>query len=91
MCVHVCLSSRYSIAYSIFFSALVSFFFQVSLWTHQTHPQPVLPRVLQQEISWFNVNETGDLNTRLSEWVTEVDLNQTCKHGGEATCSRQSS
>lgn len=93
----MCLSSRYSIAYSIFgFSALVSAFFQVSLWTLAAGRQIkrirslFFHRVLQQEISWFDVNETGDLNTRLSEWVTEVHLTQICRHGG-ATYSHQSS
>lgn len=87
----MCLSSRYSIAYSILGSSvLVSAFFQVSLWTLAAGRQIKRIRslffhhVLQQEISWFDVNETGDLNTRLSEWVTEVHLNRTCKHGGAA-------
>lgn len=93
----MCLSSSYSIAYSILgFCALVSAFFQVSLWTLAAGRQIkrirslFFHRVLQQEISWFDVNETGDLNTRLSEWVTKVHLIQTCKHGGH-TYSHQSS
>lgn len=70
----MCLSSRYLIAYSILgFAALVSAFFRVSLWTLAAGRQIkrirslFFHRVLHQEISWFDVNQTGDLNTRLSE------------------------
>lgn len=27
--------------------------------------------IMQQEISWFDVTETAELDTRLAEWVTE--------------------
>ncbi|TWW79227.1 Multidrug resistance protein 1 [Takifugu flavidus] len=53
-------------------------FFQVSLWTLAAGRQIkrirslFFRRVLQQEISWFDVNETGDLNTRLSDDVYKI-------------------
>lgn len=93
MSINICLSSRYSIAYSILgFSTVVAAFFQVFLWTLASGRQIKRIRslffhhVMQQEISWFDINETGDLSTRLSEWVTQnqhgcVHLNHTCKHG----------
>lgn len=75
--INICPWSRYSIAYSILgFSAMVAAFFQVSLWTLASGRQVKRIRslffhhVMQQEISWFDINETGELNTRLSECVT---------------------
>ncbi|CAG11904.1 unnamed protein product [Tetraodon nigroviridis] len=70
---------RYAIAYSILgFSALVAAFLQVSLWMLASGRQVkrirslFFHRVTQQEISWFDVNETGDLNTRLSDDVYKI-------------------
>lgn len=67
---------RCDIYYSII--ALVSLLAastQVCLWSLAAERQVkririlYFHRVMRQEISWFDVMETGELNTRLAEWV----------------------
>ena len=56
---------------------LVAGYMQVAFWTLTAGRQVkrirslFFHRIMQQEISWFDVTETGELNTRLTEWVTE--------------------
>lgn len=56
---------------------LVAAYMQVAFWTLAAGRQVKRIRklffhcIMQQEIGWFDVNETGELNTRLTEWVTE--------------------
>lgn len=58
-------------------AVLVAAYMQVSFWTLAAGRQVKRIRklffhcIMQQEIGWFDVNETGELNTRLTEWVTE--------------------
>lgn len=73
-------SSRYAIYYSIMGAVvLVAAYLQVSLWTLAAGRQVkrirklFFHRIMQQEIGWFDVNETGELNTRLTEWVTHTE------------------
>lgn len=69
-------SCSYAIYYSIMGSVvLVAAYLQVSLWTLAAGRQVkrirklFFHRIMQQDIGWFDVNETGELNTRLTEWV----------------------
>jgi len=54
---------------------LVAAYLQVSFWTLAAGRQVkrirtlFFHRIMQQDIGWFDVNETGQLNTRLTEWV----------------------
>lgn len=56
---------------------LVAAYLQVALWALAAGRQVKRIRVLffhqimRQDIGWFDVNETGELNTRLTEWVTD--------------------
>lgn len=72
-------SSSYAIYYSIMGGVvLVAAYLQVSLWTIAAGRQVkrirklFFHRIMQQDIGWFDVNETGELNTRLTEWVTHT-------------------
>lgn len=72
-------SSSYAIYYSIIgVIVLVAAYMQVAFWTLAAGRQVKRIRMLffhsimQQEIGWFDVTETGELNTRLTEWVTET-------------------
>lgn len=71
-------SSRYAIYYTLVgFTILLAGYLQVCLWTLAAGRQIKRIRtlffhcIMRQEISWFDVTETGELNTRLSECVTE--------------------
>lgn len=56
---------------------LVAAYLQVALWALAAGRQVKRIRILffhqimRQDIGWFDVNETGELNTRLTEWVTD--------------------
>lgn len=56
---------------------LVAAYLQVALWALAAGRQVKRIRILffhqimRQDIGWFDVNETGALNTRLTEWVTD--------------------
>lgn len=74
-------SCRYAIYYAIYyaivgFTALLAASMQVCLWTVAAGRQARSLRILffhcvmRQEISWFDVTETAELNTRLAKWVT---------------------
>uniref|UniRef100_A0A7N6B0Q5 ATP-binding cassette, sub-family B (MDR/TAP), member 4 n=1 Tax=Anabas testudineus TaxID=64144 RepID=A0A7N6B0Q5_ANATE len=72
-------SSRYAIYYSIMGAVvLVAAYLQVSLWTLAAGRQVkrirklFFHRIMQQEIGWFDVNETGELNTRLTDDVYKI-------------------
>lgn len=69
---------RYPLYYTLLgFIALVAANMQVCLWTLAAGRQVKRIRtlffhcIMQQEISWFDVTETAELNTRLAKWVTE--------------------
>lgn len=69
-------SSRYAIYYSILgFVVMLAAYMQVSFWTLAAGRQVKRIRrlffhcIMKQEISWFDVTETGELNTRLTECV----------------------
>uniref|UniRef100_A0A3Q3W6X8 Uncharacterized protein n=1 Tax=Mola mola TaxID=94237 RepID=A0A3Q3W6X8_MOLML len=73
------LLSRYAIYYSILgFVVLVAAYMQVAFWTLAAGRQVrrirslFFHRIMQQEISWFDVNETGELNTRLTDDVYKI-------------------
>lgn len=73
------ISFRFAIYYSILgFVVLLAAYMQVSFWTITAGRQVKRIRslffhcIMQQEISWFDVNDTGELNTRLTEWVAEA-------------------
>uniref|UniRef100_A0A3Q3VSZ1 Uncharacterized protein n=1 Tax=Mola mola TaxID=94237 RepID=A0A3Q3VSZ1_MOLML len=72
-------SARYGISYSILgLIALVAANMQVSLWTLAAGRQVKRIRslffhcIMQQEVSWFDVTETGELNTRLTDDVYKI-------------------
>lgn len=74
----VALFCRFAIYYSILgFVVLLAAYMQVSFWTITAGRQVKRIRslffhcIMQQEISWFDVNDTGELNTRLTECVSE--------------------
>ena len=71
-------SASFAISYSIMGAiVLMAAYVQVSFWTLAAGRQVkrirklFFHRIMQQDIGWFDVNETGELNTRLTEWVTE--------------------
>uniref|UniRef100_A0A7N6C050 ATP-binding cassette, sub-family B (MDR/TAP), member 4 n=1 Tax=Anabas testudineus TaxID=64144 RepID=A0A7N6C050_ANATE len=71
--------NRYAIYYSIMGAVvLVAAYLQVSLWTLAAGRQVkrirklFFHRIMQQEIGWFDVNETGELNTRLTDDVYKI-------------------
>lgn len=66
---------RYAVYYSIMgFVVLVAAYMQVAFWTLAAGRQVKRLRkkffhsIMKQEIGWFDVNETGQLNTRLTEY-----------------------
>lgn len=70
--------SRYAIYYSILgFVVMLAAYMEVSFWTLAAGRQVKRIRklffhcIMKQEISWFDITETGELNTRLTECVTE--------------------
>ncbi|XP_069392955.1 ATP-dependent translocase ABCB1 isoform X2 [Paralichthys olivaceus] len=69
----------YAIYYSIMgATVLVAAYLQVSLWTMAAGRQVkrirklFFHRIMQQDIGWFDVNETGELNTRLIDDVYKI-------------------
>ncbi|XP_041798486.1 ATP-binding cassette, sub-family B (MDR/TAP), member 4 [Chelmon rostratus] len=69
----------FAIYYSIMGAAvLVAAYMQVSFWTLAAGRQVKRIRklffhcIMQQEIGWFDVNETGELNTRLTDDVYKI-------------------
>ncbi|KAG7475856.1 multidrug resistance protein 1-like [Solea senegalensis] len=71
--------TEFAIYYSIMGAgALVASYFQVSLWTVAAGRQVKRIRklffhhIMQQDIGWFDVNETGELNTRLMDDVYKI-------------------
>uniref|UniRef100_A0A8C6UZF5 ATP binding cassette subfamily B member 1 n=1 Tax=Neogobius melanostomus TaxID=47308 RepID=A0A8C6UZF5_9GOBI len=71
--------TRYAIYYSIMGAAmLVSGYLTISFWTIAAGRQVKRIRklffhaIMQQEIGWFDVNETGELNTRLTDDVYKI-------------------
>uniref|UniRef100_A0A4W6CFF3 ATP-binding cassette, sub-family B (MDR/TAP), member 4 n=1 Tax=Lates calcarifer TaxID=8187 RepID=A0A4W6CFF3_LATCA len=69
----------YAIYYSIMgFMVLVAAYLQVSFWTLAAGRQVrrirklFFHRIMQQDIGWFDVNETGELNTRLTDDVYKI-------------------
>ncbi|XP_068179994.1 ATP-dependent translocase ABCB1 isoform X2 [Antennarius striatus] len=70
---------QYSIYYSIMGAVvLVAAYIQVSFWTLTGGRQAKRIRtlffhcIMRQEIGWFDVNETGELNTRLTDDVYKI-------------------
>eukprot|EP00066_Takifugu_rubripes_P014676 XP_011603942.1 PREDICTED: multidrug resistance protein 1-like [Takifugu rubripes] len=70
---------RFSIYYSILgFAVLVVAYLQMSLWTLTAARQAKRIRelffhgIMQQDISWYDVTETGELNTRLTDDVYKI-------------------
>uniref|UniRef100_A0A8D3E5A2 ATP-binding cassette, sub-family B (MDR/TAP), member 4 n=1 Tax=Scophthalmus maximus TaxID=52904 RepID=A0A8D3E5A2_SCOMX len=71
--------NKYAIYYSIMGAVvLVAAYLQVSLWTIAAGRQVkrirklFFHRIMQQDIGWFDVNETGELNTRLIDDVYKI-------------------
>uniref|UniRef100_A0A671WTA5 ATP-binding cassette, sub-family B (MDR/TAP), member 4 n=1 Tax=Sparus aurata TaxID=8175 RepID=A0A671WTA5_SPAAU len=74
-----CFSSSFAIYYSIMGAVvLVAAYMQVSFWTLAAGRQVKRIRklffhcIMKQEIGWFDVNETGELNTRLTDDVYKI-------------------
>ncbi|CAJ1062228.1 ATP-binding cassette%2C sub-family B (MDR/TAP), member 4 [Xyrichtys novacula] len=72
-------SCRYAIYYSIMGAVvLVAAYIQVSFWTLAAGRQVKRIRqlffhsIMRQEISWFDVTETGELNTRLTDDIYKI-------------------
>uniref|UniRef100_A0A7N8XWK2 ATP-binding cassette, sub-family B (MDR/TAP), member 4 n=1 Tax=Mastacembelus armatus TaxID=205130 RepID=A0A7N8XWK2_9TELE len=71
--------SNYAIYYSIMGAIVfVAAYLQVSLWTVAAGRQVkhirklFFHRIMQQDIGWFDVTETGELNTRLTDDVYKI-------------------
>ncbi|XP_008429877.1 ATP-dependent translocase ABCB1 [Poecilia reticulata] len=71
--------TTFAIYYSILGAVvLVAAYLQVSLWTLAAGRQVkrirklFFHRIMQQDIGWFDVNETGELNTRLTDDVYKI-------------------
>jgi len=71
---------RHAIYYSIMgFVVLVAAYMQVAFWTLAAGRQVKKLRktffhsIMKQEIGWFDVNETGQLNTRLTEYDMQLE------------------
>eukprot|EP00064_Thunnus_orientalis_P004352 superscaffoldBa00000393_g4363 len=69
----------FAIYYSIMgFVVLVAAYMQVSFWALAAGRQVrrirklFFHRIMQQDIGWFDVNETGELNTRLTDDVYKI-------------------
>ncbi|XP_077070050.1 ATP-dependent translocase ABCB1 isoform X2 [Siphateles boraxobius] len=72
--------TRHAIYYSIMgFVVLVAAYMQVAFWTLAAGRQVKRLRktffhsIMKQEIGWFDVNETGQLNTRLADDVYKIN------------------
>ncbi|XP_044151513.1 ATP-dependent translocase ABCB1 [Bufo gargarizans] len=72
--------TTYSYYYSgLGFAVLLAGYLQISLWTLSAGRQIKKIRkhffhaVLRQEISWFDVNDAGELNTRLTDDVQKIN------------------
>uniref|UniRef100_G3P3W3 ATP-binding cassette sub-family B member 5 n=1 Tax=Gasterosteus aculeatus aculeatus TaxID=481459 RepID=G3P3W3_GASAC len=70
---------RYAISYTILgFVVLVVAYGQVAFWTLSAGRQAkrirtlFFHRIMQQDIGWFDVSETGELNTRLTDDVYKI-------------------
>lgn len=70
---------RYAIYYSILgFVVMVAAYMQVSFWTLSAGRQVRRIRsrffhcIMKQDISWFDITETGELNTRLTDDVYKI-------------------
>uniref|UniRef100_A0A8C9RE53 ATP-binding cassette, sub-family B (MDR/TAP), member 4 n=1 Tax=Scleropages formosus TaxID=113540 RepID=A0A8C9RE53_SCLFO len=73
-------SPRYAIFYSVMgVIVLVAAYLQVALWTLAAGRQIKRIRkkffhaIIHQEIGWFDVNEAGELNTRLTDDVFKIN------------------
>ncbi|XP_023256533.1 multidrug resistance protein 1 [Seriola lalandi dorsalis] len=71
--------NTFAIYYSIMGAVvLVAAYLQVSFWTLAAGRQVkrirklFFHRIMQQDIGWFDVNETGELNTRLTDDVYKI-------------------
>uniref|UniRef100_A0A8C2C9G1 ABC-type xenobiotic transporter n=1 Tax=Cyprinus carpio TaxID=7962 RepID=A0A8C2C9G1_CYPCA len=71
---------RHAINYSIMgFVVLVAAYMQVAFWTLAAGRQVKKLRkkffhsIMKQEIGWFDINETGQLNTRLTDDVYKIN------------------
>uniref|UniRef100_H3AJ76 ATP binding cassette subfamily B member 4 n=1 Tax=Latimeria chalumnae TaxID=7897 RepID=H3AJ76_LATCH len=71
---------RYAFYYTLVgIGVLVATYLQVSFWTLTAGRQIKKIRqwffhaVLRQEIGWFDVNETGELNTRLTDDISKIN------------------
>uniref|UniRef100_A0A1A8HQI9 ATP-binding cassette, sub-family B (MDR/TAP), member 4 n=2 Tax=Nothobranchius kuhntae TaxID=321403 RepID=A0A1A8HQI9_NOTKU len=71
--------TSFAIYYSIMGAVvLIAAYLQVSLWTLAAGRQVkrirtlFFHRIMQQDIGWFDVNETGELNTRLTDDVYKI-------------------
>ncbi|KAM7420780.1 hypothetical protein PAMA_015143 [Pampus argenteus] len=69
----------FAISYSIMgFVVLIAAYMQVSFWALAAGRQVrcirklFFRRIMQQDISWFDVTETGELNTRLTDDVYKI-------------------
>ncbi|KAM7383493.1 hypothetical protein PAMP_003139 [Pampus punctatissimus] len=69
----------FAVSYSIMgFVVLVAAYMQVSFWALAAGRQVrcirklFFRRIMQQDISWFDVTETGELNTRLTDDVYKI-------------------
>uniref|UniRef100_A0AAZ3QUP6 ATP-binding cassette, sub-family B (MDR/TAP), member 4 n=1 Tax=Oncorhynchus tshawytscha TaxID=74940 RepID=A0AAZ3QUP6_ONCTS len=76
----LCLYSSHAIYYSIMGAVvLVAAYMQVAFWTLAAGRQVKRLRklffhcIMQQEIGWFDVNETGELNTRLTDDIYKIN------------------
>uniref|UniRef100_A0A672IZ53 ATP-binding cassette, sub-family B (MDR/TAP), member 4 n=1 Tax=Salarias fasciatus TaxID=181472 RepID=A0A672IZ53_SALFA len=72
-------SHRFAIDYAIMGAAvLIVAYLQVSLWTLAAGRQVrrirtlFFHRIMQQDIGWFDINETGELNTRLTDDIYKI-------------------
>lgn len=72
--------TRHAIYYSIMgFVVLIAAYMQVAFWTLAAGRQVKRLRkkffhsIMKQEIGWFDVNETGQLNTRLTDDVYKIN------------------
>ncbi|KAM4736476.1 ATP-dependent translocase ABCB1 isoform 1-T2 [Anableps anableps] len=71
--------TTFAIYYSILGAiVLIAAYLQVSLWTLAAGRQVkrirklFFHRIMQQDIGWFDVNETGELNTRLTDDIYKI-------------------
>lgn len=78
-------SSRYAGSFTILgVIALLAAYMQVAFWTLAAGRQVKRIRslffhsIMQQEIGWFDVTETQELNTRLTECVSERSHTEVC-------------